>query len=78
MPRAVRFNQYGGLEVLQVVEVDRPIRGRGGSLSGSRLRASIRVRPRSEKESLPTGGLPLFLQGKVVISLGSWRRSAQT
>jgi NADPH:quinone reductase-like Zn-dependent oxidoreductase len=25
MPRAVRFDQYGGLEVLQVVEVDRPI-----------------------------------------------------
>ena len=24
MPRAVRFNNYGGLEVLQVVEVDRP------------------------------------------------------
>jgi NADPH:quinone reductase-like Zn-dependent oxidoreductase len=29
MPRAVRFNQYGGLEVLQVVEVDRPIPGPG-------------------------------------------------
>jgi NADPH:quinone reductase-like Zn-dependent oxidoreductase len=29
MPRAVRFDQYGGLEVLQVVEVDRPIPGRG-------------------------------------------------
>jgi len=29
MPRAVRFDKYGGLEVLQVVEVDRPIPGRG-------------------------------------------------
>jgi NADPH:quinone reductase-like Zn-dependent oxidoreductase len=29
MPRAVRFDQYGGLEVLQVVEVDRPIPGPG-------------------------------------------------
>jgi NADPH:quinone reductase-like Zn-dependent oxidoreductase len=27
MPRAVRFDQYGGLEVLKVVEVDRPIPG---------------------------------------------------
>jgi NADPH:quinone reductase-like Zn-dependent oxidoreductase len=29
MPRAVRFDQYGGLEVLQVVEVDRPSPGPG-------------------------------------------------
>jgi NADPH:quinone reductase-like Zn-dependent oxidoreductase len=29
MPRAVRFNNYGGLEVLQVVEVDRPNPGPG-------------------------------------------------
>ena len=29
MPRAVRFDQYGGLDVLQVVEVDRPIPGPG-------------------------------------------------
>jgi NADPH:quinone reductase-like Zn-dependent oxidoreductase len=27
MPRAVRFDQYGGVEVLKVVEVDRPIPG---------------------------------------------------
>jgi len=24
MPKAVRFNQYGGIDVLQVVEVERP------------------------------------------------------
>jgi NADPH:quinone reductase-like Zn-dependent oxidoreductase len=29
MPRAVRFDKYGGVEVLQVVEVDRPIPGPG-------------------------------------------------
>lgn len=29
MPRAVRFNQYGRIEVLQVVEVDRPKPGPG-------------------------------------------------
>jgi len=29
MPRAVRFDKYGGLEVLQVVEVDRPSPGLG-------------------------------------------------
>jgi len=29
MPRAVRFDKYGGLEVLRVVEVDRPIPGPG-------------------------------------------------
>jgi len=29
MPRAVRFDNYGGLEVLQVVEVDRPVPGPG-------------------------------------------------
>ena len=29
MPRAVRFNQYGGLDVLQVVEVERPTPGSG-------------------------------------------------
>jgi NADPH:quinone reductase-like Zn-dependent oxidoreductase len=29
MPRAVRFDKYGGIELLQVVEVDRPIPGPG-------------------------------------------------
>src|SRR6202451_2625841 len=29
MPRAVRFDKYGGIEVLQVLEVDRPIPGPG-------------------------------------------------
>src|ERR1700723_150393 len=29
MPRAVRFDKYGGLEVLQVVEVERPTPGPG-------------------------------------------------
>src|ERR1700734_1535574 len=29
MPRAVRFDQYGGLEVLKVVEVERPSPGPG-------------------------------------------------
>jgi NADPH:quinone reductase-like Zn-dependent oxidoreductase len=29
MPRAVRFDRYGGLEVLEIVEVDRPIPGPG-------------------------------------------------
>jgi NADPH:quinone reductase-like Zn-dependent oxidoreductase len=29
MPRAVRFDRYGGPEVLQVVEVPRPVPGRG-------------------------------------------------
>ena len=29
MPRAVRFDSYGGIEVLQVVDVDRPIPGPG-------------------------------------------------
>jgi NADPH:quinone reductase-like Zn-dependent oxidoreductase len=32
MPRAVRFSNYGGLEVLQVVEVDRPKPGPGKAL----------------------------------------------
>jgi len=29
MPQAVRFGQYGGTDVLQVVEVSRPVPGRG-------------------------------------------------
>jgi NADPH:quinone reductase-like Zn-dependent oxidoreductase len=29
MPKAVRFEQYGGIEVLRVVEVDRPVPGPG-------------------------------------------------
>jgi NADPH:quinone reductase-like Zn-dependent oxidoreductase len=29
MPKAVRFNQYGGIDVLQVVEVERPVPGPG-------------------------------------------------
>ena len=29
MPKAVRFNQYGGIDVLQVVDVERPTPGQG-------------------------------------------------
>ena len=29
MPRAVRFEQYGGIDVLEVVDVDRPVPGEG-------------------------------------------------
>jgi NADPH:quinone reductase-like Zn-dependent oxidoreductase len=29
MPRAVKFDKYGGIDVLRVVEVDRPVLGRG-------------------------------------------------
>jgi hypothetical protein len=29
MPRAVRFTEYGGIDVLEVVEVDRPVPGPG-------------------------------------------------
>ena len=29
MPQAVRFDEYGGIDVLRVAEVDRPIPGAG-------------------------------------------------
>ena len=29
MPRAVKFDRYGGIDVLRVVEVDRPVPGPG-------------------------------------------------
>lgn len=32
MPRAVRFDHYGGVEVLKVVEVERPVPGEGQAL----------------------------------------------
>jgi NADPH:quinone reductase-like Zn-dependent oxidoreductase len=32
MPRAVRFNEYGGIDVLRVVEVDRPVPSAGQAL----------------------------------------------
>ena len=50
MPRAVRFDHYGGLEVLQVVEVPGRSRVRERSWSGSKRPALIRVRPRSGKD----------------------------
>jgi NADPH:quinone reductase-like Zn-dependent oxidoreductase len=34
MPQAVRFDQYGGMDVLNVVEVDRPVPGPGQVLVG--------------------------------------------
>ncbi len=34
MPQAVRFSQYGGIDVLHVVEVDRPVPGPGQVLVG--------------------------------------------
>jgi hypothetical protein len=33
MPRAVKFDRYGGIDVLRVVEVDRPVRDRNKSSS---------------------------------------------
>ena len=32
MPRAVKFDRYGGVEVLRIVEVERPVPGRGQAL----------------------------------------------
>ncbi len=32
MPKAVRYDQYGGIDVLRVVEVSRPVPGRGQAL----------------------------------------------
>ena len=29
MPKAVRYNEFGGIDVLDVVEVDRPVPGPG-------------------------------------------------
>jgi len=34
MPKAVRFSEYGGIDVLQVVEVERPVPGPGQVLVG--------------------------------------------
>ena len=34
MPQGVRFDQYGGIDVLHVVEVDRPLPGPGQVLVG--------------------------------------------
>ena len=35
MPLAVRFDMYGGLDVLQLVDVDRPVAGPGQVLGGN-------------------------------------------
>ena len=33
MPRAVKFDRYGGIDVMRVVEVDRPVLGPNKSSS---------------------------------------------
>ena len=48
MPLAVRFDAYGDVDVLTVVEVDRPVPGPGQALV-RRPPASIRVRPPSAR-----------------------------
>ncbi len=50
MPRAVRFRHYGDIDVLQVVDVERPVPGPGRVLvnvkaaSINPVEASIRIR----------------------------------
>ena len=49
MPKAVRFEEYGGVEVLNVVEVPMPEPGPGQVLVGVRPPASTREKPRSAR-----------------------------
>jgi hypothetical protein len=45
MPKAVRFAEYGGSEVLKVVEVERPVPGPGRCSSRWWPPGSARARP---------------------------------
>jgi hypothetical protein len=56
MPRAVRFDRYGGLEVLQVVEVERPKPGIGIALVGVKAAGINPGPPRDpHREGLSSG-----------------------
>ena len=57
MPRAVRFDHYGGVEVLKVVDVERPVAGEGQvARKGQGGRDQSRVRWGSAKGGCTSAG----------------------
>ena len=73
MPRAVRFNEYGDVEVLEVVDVPRPTPGSGQVLVAVKAAGinplETSIRSGAMKEVFPTtfpAGQGLDLAGQVV------------
>ena len=77
MPRAVKFDAYSGLEVLKVVEVDRPTPGQGKVLVRVKAAGTNPGETMIREGGLPSAGLQRFLQARAVISLAWWRRWAR-
>jgi NADPH:quinone reductase-like Zn-dependent oxidoreductase len=56
MARAVKFETYGGIDVLEVVEVEQPVPGPGEVVVRVKATRSIRVRRRFERVSCTPDG----------------------
>ncbi len=78
MARAVRFDEYGDLDVLQVVEVDRPVPGPGKVLVRVKAAGINPGEASIRKDCSPIAGRRRFLQDRGAISPESWRRPART
>ena len=76
MPRAVRYDQFGGIDVLRVDEVERPIPGDGQVLvrvkaAGINISEAV-IRTGAVAKIFPS----TFRPGRAATSPGSSRRSA--
>jgi hypothetical protein len=56
MPRAVKFDSYGGIDVMRVVEVDRPVPGPKQVLIRMKAAGINLERPRSARVPSPSSG----------------------
>jgi len=77
MPKAVRFEEYGGVDVLHVVDVPRPEPGPGQVLVRVKAAGINPARPRSAPVCCTPAGPPPSRPGRAATWPGSWRRPAR-
>src|SRR6476619_2463852 len=75
MTKAVQFDSYGGIDVLEVRDVPRPVPGAGEVLVEVRQPASIRVRRRSGVAHCTTDGRRRFRPVRAATWRGWWPNS---
>ena len=76
MPKAVRYDEFGGIDVLRVDEVERPVPGDGQVLVRVKAAGINPARPRSAPVCCTPAGPPPSRPGRAAISPGSLRRPA--
>ena len=76
MPQAVRFDEYGGVDVLRVVEVDRPVPGPGQVLVRVKAAGINPGEAKIRQGLLAQHGRPRFRPGRAATWPAWWRNWA--